>query len=70
VSGGVLPDLRYSGMLGGDQWFYVVLNGALKSNGMVSFSSELSRKDAAAIRDYVIFRANQGLADAKSKAGK
>jgi len=70
VSGGVLPDLRYSGMLGGDQWFYVVLNGALKSNGMVSFSSELSRKDAAAIRDYVIFRANQGLADAKSNSGK
>jgi quinohemoprotein ethanol dehydrogenase len=70
VSGGVLPDLRYSGTLGGDQWFYVVLNGALKSNGMVSFKGELSREDATVIRDYVIFRANQGLADAKSNSGK
>jgi len=59
VSGGVLPDLRYSGALDGDQWFYVVLGGVLKGDGMVSFSKELSREDAAAIRSYVIFRANQ-----------
>ena len=64
VSGGVLPDLRYSGTLDSEQWFYVVLNGGLKSNGMVSFKSELSRQDAAAIRAYVIFRAHQSLADA------
>ncbi len=59
VSGGVLPDLRYSGTLAGEQWFYIVLGGMLKSNGMVSFASELSRDDAAAIRSYVIFRAHQ-----------
>ena len=70
VSGGVLPDLRYSGTLGSDQWFYVVLNGALKSNGMVSFKSELSHEDAAAIRAYVIFRANQTAAQAKTAAAK
>jgi quinohemoprotein ethanol dehydrogenase len=64
VSGGILPDLRYSGTLDSDQWFYVVLNGVLKSNGMVSFKSELSYEDAAAIRAYVIFRAHQSLADA------
>ena len=68
VSGGVLPDLRYSGTLAGDQWFSVVLNGLLKQYGMVSFSEELSREDAAAVRAYVIFRANQTLAENPAKA--
>ena len=64
VSGGVLPDLRYSSTLANDQWFYIVLGGLLKSNGMVSFSSELSRRDAADIRSYVTFRANQSKQEA------
>jgi len=59
VSGGVLPDLRYSSTLADDQWFYIVLGGMLKAHGMVSFSQELSHDDAAAIRSYVIFRAHQ-----------
>ena len=63
VSGGVLPDLRYSGALGNDQWFQIVLDGILQREGMVSFSKELSKKDAAAVREYVIFRANQSLAE-------
>jgi quinohemoprotein ethanol dehydrogenase len=62
VSGGVLPDLRYSSALASDQWFHIVLDGMLQSNGMVSFSKELSHKDAENIRAYVIFRANQSLA--------
>jgi alcohol dehydrogenase (cytochrome c)/quinohemoprotein ethanol dehydrogenase len=61
VSGGVLPDLRYSGTLDNDQWFDVVLKGQLKQAGMVSFDKDLSHDDAAAIRAYVIFRANQSL---------
>jgi quinohemoprotein ethanol dehydrogenase len=61
VSGGVLPDLRYSAALDNDQWFDIVLKGQLKQAGMVSFEKELSRDAAAAIRAYVIFRANQGL---------
>jgi quinohemoprotein ethanol dehydrogenase len=61
VSGGVLPDLRYSGTLASDQWFQIVLDGLLEPYGMVSFSKEITRQDAAAIRDYVIFRANQSL---------
>ncbi len=61
VSGGVLPDLRYSSALSNDQWFYIVRGGLLQSNGMVSFAKELSQADAAAIREYVIFRANQSL---------
>jgi PQQ-dependent dehydrogenase (methanol/ethanol family) len=67
VSGGVLPDLRYSGTLDNDQWFEVVLHGLLQQFGMVSFQKELSKEDAAAIRAYVIQRANQSLAETKSK---
>jgi len=66
VSGGVLPDLRYSGQLANQlQWNEVVLSGSLQPYGMVSFSKELSRQDAEAIRAYVIFRANQSLAESK-----
>ena len=68
VSGGVLPDLRYSGTLSNDQWFHIVLGGLLEPDGMVSFKKELSHQDAAAIRSYVIFRANQGKAEEKSTA--
>jgi quinohemoprotein ethanol dehydrogenase len=66
VSGGVLPDLRYSATLSNGQWFNIVMDGWLKPNGMISFSNELSRPDAAAIRDYVIFRANESLRQAGS----
>ena len=62
VSGGVLPDLRYSSALANDGWFHIVLDGLLQPHGMVSFKKELSRGNAAAIRAYVIFRANQSLA--------
>jgi alcohol dehydrogenase (cytochrome c)/quinohemoprotein ethanol dehydrogenase len=65
VSGGVLPDLRYSRLLADDIWFDVVLKGVLKQAGMVSFEKELSHDDAAAVRAYVIFRANQSLAETK-----
>ena len=59
VSGGVLPDLRRSSALTDDNWFEIVLRGDLQSQGMVSFSKELSRDDAVAIRSYVILRRNQ-----------
>lgn len=58
-SGGVIPDLRHSGTLDNDGWFDVVMDGALESQGMVSFASEIDRRQAAAIRSYVIARANQ-----------
>jgi quinohemoprotein ethanol dehydrogenase len=59
VSGGILPDLRYSGALANEQWFGIVRDGMLKPYGMVGFSRELSRQDVETIRAYVIFRANQ-----------
>jgi quinohemoprotein ethanol dehydrogenase len=69
VSGGILPDLRYSSTLGDDQWFNIVLGGSLAGNGMVSFSKELTREDADAARAFVIFRANQSLAQSKAPSG-
>ena len=63
VSGGVLPDLRYSGALANQQWFSIVMDGMLAPFGMVGFSKELSRQDAEAIRAYVIFRAHQSQAE-------
>jgi len=65
VSGGLLPDLRYSAYLRNDRWFAIVRDGLLQSEGMVGFGSEVSQKDAAAIRSYVILRANQTLNETK-----
>jgi len=60
VSGGVLPDLRYSAALGqAALWQQIVHDGALSANGMVAFQSELSPGDIETIRAYVIHRANQ-----------
>jgi quinohemoprotein ethanol dehydrogenase len=60
------PDLRYSGTLGSEEAFKLILiDGALKHNGMVSFSAALSAEDAEAIRQYVLKRAN----DDKPKGG-
>jgi alcohol dehydrogenase (cytochrome c)/quinohemoprotein ethanol dehydrogenase len=69
VGGGVVPDLRASNFLGNDFWYEIVLNGALKDAGMVSFKSALNRDDVTAIRNYVIHRANEaGPATAPSTA--
>ena len=58
--GGVLPDLRRSGLLGDAKgWAAVVYDGALKDNGMVSFANVLSREQIEAIRHYVIHRADE-----------
>jgi alcohol dehydrogenase (cytochrome c)/quinohemoprotein ethanol dehydrogenase len=70
VSGGVLPDLRYSSTLANEQWFDIVRGGILKPLGMTSFAQEISKPDAAAIRDYVIFRANQSKTQADHDTGK
>jgi alcohol dehydrogenase (cytochrome c)/quinohemoprotein ethanol dehydrogenase len=66
VSGGVLPDLRYSSMLADPRWFEIVRGGAYQSMGMVAFGKEVSQQDAADVRDYVIFRANQSVSEAKA----
>ena len=59
VAGGITPDLRYSPLLKTDGFFAVVLGGALKDNGMVSWGPVMSHKDAEDVRAYIIHRANQ-----------
>ncbi len=57
ISGGAIPDLRYSGTLADDYWFDVVLDGALVDQGMRSFGSSIKKIQADAIRAYVIDKA-------------
>jgi quinohemoprotein ethanol dehydrogenase len=54
---GFTPDLRVSGLLtNADAWKTVIIDGALKDRGMVSFARVLTPADAEAIRAYVIDR--------------
>jgi hypothetical protein len=67
VSGGVLPDLRYSAALSNaDLWKSIVLQGSLKERGMASFAAELDPGQTELIRSYVIRRANESIAEAPS----
>ena len=59
VAGGIVPDLRRSPFLPVDAWYQVVLDGALREGGMAAFSPVLNRAQAASIRDYVLYRAQQ-----------
>jgi quinohemoprotein ethanol dehydrogenase len=59
VGGGVVPDLRASSFLGNDFFYEIVLNGAMKDNGMASFNRILDHQKAESIRAYVIHRANE-----------
>ena len=59
-SAGILPDLRYSGLIRDQEQFNnVVLDGALGEKGMVTFNSVLDADRAAAVRAYIIARANE-----------
>jgi quinohemoprotein ethanol dehydrogenase len=67
VGGGLVPDLRYSDALTNGRWSKIVRDGEYEAYGMVPFRKEVSKQDAADIRAYVIFRANETLNQAKSK---
>jgi alcohol dehydrogenase (cytochrome c)/quinohemoprotein ethanol dehydrogenase len=58
VGGGVVPDLRTAPYLPVEAWYKIVLDGVLETNGMAAFAPVLDRAKAAAIRAYVIHRAN------------
>jgi quinohemoprotein ethanol dehydrogenase len=63
VSGGLVPDLRYSAALSSDALWHAVLDrGVLESQGMVSFNSVLSAHEQAAVRAYLIKRAQEDYA--------
>jgi quinohemoprotein ethanol dehydrogenase len=57
---GVLPDLRYSGLIKDAAGFdLVVRQGARIDKGMVAFKDEITPQDLEKIRAYVIHRANE-----------
>jgi len=69
VSGGVLPDLRYSPALSDTVlWNKIVHDGVLKSQGMVPFATVLSQSEIDAVRAYVTARANEDAAKEKAAA--
>ncbi|MGC1460174.1 MAG: PQQ-dependent dehydrogenase, methanol/ethanol family [Steroidobacteraceae bacterium] len=64
VSGGTMPDLRYSAALHDDELFQkIVHDGVLQSKGMVAFGSLLEPKKIELIRAYVAHRVNQSVAE-------
>ncbi len=64
VSGGGIPDLRYSNPETHGAWPAIVLGGAKKATGMASFSDLLSATDAEQIHQFVIWRATEDRAEA------
>jgi mono/diheme cytochrome c family protein len=53
------PDLNYTVALGNAAFFKsIVIDGALRENGMMPFRKSLSDEDAEAIRAYLTYRAN------------
>ena len=56
-SSGLYPDLRFSSSQVHDSWQGIVIGGALKANGMDSFSESLTGSDVKAIHSYVISEA-------------
>jgi len=65
ISSGLLPDLRWTPLLGiEDAWNSVLLGGARAAQGMPSFRSQLSKRDSEAVRQYVISQTHKPLEDA------
>jgi quinohemoprotein ethanol dehydrogenase len=64
ISGGTMPDLRYSAALRDDELFQkIVHDGILESKGMVAFGSLLEPGKIELIRAYVTHRVNESVAE-------
>ncbi len=60
IAGALNPDLRHSGAITSAEVIRsVVIDGLLHERGMVSFASVMDADGAEAIRQYLIFRANE-----------
>jgi quinohemoprotein ethanol dehydrogenase len=60
VSSGLVPDLRYRISALDTAWQSIVIDGALKINGMPAWDKFISRAEADAIKSYVIHEATLG----------
>ncbi|MGH0032016.1 MAG: PQQ-dependent dehydrogenase, methanol/ethanol family [Myxococcota bacterium] len=63
VSGGVLPDLRYSSPETHERFADIALGGIYQDRGMPSFASRLSPEELATIQAYVIARSHESAAN-------
>ena len=68
VSGGMVPDLRFSAMLGQEDWQDILIGGLLSDAGMISFKDMMTPDEAEAIRHYVIERLIQDRKTAQLEA--
>ena len=60
VSGGVIPDLRFSPFLASAEGFdFVVRGGRLREQVVVSFADNLTESQSEALRAYVVHRAHE-----------
>lgn len=67
--GGVLPNLQHSGVLAdAETWKSILIDGALKDQGMVSFAKVLTPEQAQLIRGYVIDEARWARANLEPAA--
>ena len=64
---GSLPDLRYSSKTVLDSLPSIVLGGARSSVGMPSFKKILSEKEVAAIRSYIVARAQESASEKQTQ---
>ncbi len=58
ISGGLVPDLRYSGKQVYAEWDAIVLGGSRSSNGMPPFAGVVAPEQSQAIKAYIIDRAH------------
>ena len=58
-TGGITPDLRWSGPGVHQLWQKIVMDGLFENAGMVSFRDYISAEEAEAIRQYVLSEANR-----------
>ena len=70
VSGGVLPDLRYSAAASDPKlWQSIAHDGALQARGMIAFGEELRADQIETVRAYVVHRINESLAEEHRATG-
>ena len=68
-SSGVTPDLRWSAVAADPEtWRQVVIEGLLKTNGMVAFGKQITPADAEAIRAYALNQAWMAVANGDAMA--
>ena len=69
ISSGVLPDLRWSAIVGSEaSWDAVVREGALSNSGMVSVAGRLDKRETDAVRAYILKQAWDAVARGEADA--